>query len=44
MVMNLYKIKIPSQILHILKKYINVKVDQNQTAASVQEADSLINT
>lgn len=44
MVMNLYKIKIPQQILHILKKYINVRVDPNQTAASVQEADTLMNT
>jgi hypothetical protein len=41
MVMNLYKIKIPQQILHILKKYIDVRVDQNHTA-TMQDTDSLI--
>jgi hypothetical protein len=39
--MNLYKIKIPQQILHILKKYINVRVEQNQIT-TLQDNDSLI--
>jgi len=38
MMMNLYKIKIPQQILHILKKYADKKEPTNITASVVFDA------
>ena len=42
MMMSLYKIKIPQQILHILKKYVDKKEPTTLTAAVVGEAQNTL--